>query len=157
MWSGHFNSHTREGVTYTLPLLQVGLYNFNSHTREGVTDIEKYVNPSAQISTHTPVRVWRFTLYSLICLAVKFQLTHPWGCDNEQIQNYDTLNQISTHTPVRVWLFLYSQTMKQCKFQLTHPWGCDLPWQNHIPDILYFNSHTREGVTLLNTHMELTF
>ena len=32
------------------------------------------------ISTHTPVRVWRICRF-IINNSLRFQLTHPWGCD----------------------------------------------------------------------------
>ena len=36
------------------------------------------------------------------------------------------------------------------KFQLTHPWGCDISGKVDL-DISYnFNSHTREGVTIVD-------
>ena len=98
--------------------------NFNSHTREGVT---KTAN--------------------LIPCLLRFQLTHPWGCDYDKIALLSAKQRISTHTPVRVWLtklkksaFLqsisthtpvrvwHSQILKRSRglpFQLTHPWGCD--------------------------------
>ena len=55
-----------------------------------------------------------------------FQLTHPWGCDIQFFKRYQ-FDGISTHTPVRVW---------PCKSSF-----------NRI-SYHYFNSHTREGVTL---------
>ena len=77
------------------------------------------------ISTHTPVRVWRF-LRSITPGSLQFQLTHPWGCDAAVNRNIP-----------------YSGI-----FQLTHSWGCDCT--SPEPDINrnnHFNSHTREGVT----------
>ena len=56
--STNFNSHTREGVTASVNF-SAGQKNFNSHTREGVT---------GNSTSSTAPRV-------------KFQLTHPWGCD----------------------------------------------------------------------------
>ena len=77
--------------------------DFNSHTREGVT---------------IPLVNGFQTL--------RFQLTHPWGCD-EKVSRYITKYiSISTHTPVRVW----HRPTPPCR---------------HSND---FNSHTREGVTL---------
>ena len=120
----NFNSHTREGVTIspaaaTLRIVGFQLThpwgcdffrivkgqhqnNFNSHTREGVTSNIRIYAHMQEISTHTPVRVWRaldvqrgknrnFNSHTregvttshiiLICGKTKFQLTHPWGCD----------------------------------------------------------------------------
>ena len=56
---------------------------------------------------------------------MKFQLTHPWGCDWN--------NKISIPQDIL--------------FQLTHPWGCDTNWGKWCKVSNYFNSHTREGVT----------
>ena len=119
----HFNSHTREGVTFNPVVNMVCIGNFNSHTREGVTTARLKRNVPFGISTHTPVRVWLF-----------------WN-------SYGIFNAISTHTPVRVWPNLAISCIITSGFQLTHPWGCD-----HIGHIEYlkqanFNSHTREGVT----------
>ena len=122
------------------------LPNFNSHTREGVTG-------------HSGLSIG----------FVIFQLTHPWGCDTI-IAVIDNEKIISTHTPVRVWLYCVDRGSKRGKFQLTHPWGCDInihfqkmrtrkfqlthPWGCDWKTTccsqmysLYFNSHTREGVT----------
>ena len=53
----NFNSHTREGVTYSFRGSISGVSDFNSHTREGVTSV-KYLHIGViRISTHTPVRV----------------------------------------------------------------------------------------------------
>ena len=58
---------------------------------------------------------------------VPFQLTHPWGCD-DVAEFFCYHNRISTHTPVRVW---------------------PAPFLSDIATDQNFNSHTREGVTLL--------
>ena len=76
----NFNSHTREGVTWYCWRCLVWYWYFNSHTREGVTRIA-----------------------SLCSIAGSFQLTHPWGCDEERTASNGIIT-ISTHTPVRVWL-----------------------------------------------------
>ena len=76
--------------------------NFNSHTREGVTHANHLQNHRNN----------------------KFQLTHPWGCDQvNPFIFYDM--KISTHTPVRVWLQDFGLHLLVILFQLTHPWGCD--------------------------------
>ena len=120
------------------------------------------------ISTHTPVRVWPSELVRAVSYK-RFQLTHPWGCDVLHCHWYGW-RQISTHTPVRVWLTQWGQLHRTALFQLTHPWGCDNEndeyyaltqisthtpvrvW--HVPIEAFahffdFNSHTREGVTVL--------
>ena len=144
-WKWNFNSHTREGVTgkgnfqdrrwrfqLTHPWgcdksnteIRYLVKYFNSHTREGVTLLPDVHSTVAFISTHTPVRVWPECL-SFPPQVKIFQLTHPWGCDR-RLYLCLFLLFISTHTPVRVWL-------KGGKRGTAY---------------LYFNSHTREGVTL---------
>ena len=119
--------------------------DFNSHTREGVTNALQAYCHSWRISTHTPVRVWRYRVATR---------TSVWW--------------ISTHTPVRVWLAPSVTLRFQLLFQLTHPWGCDLSamylisspkisthtpvrvWPRQLSrfkQLRHFNSHTREGVT----------
>ena len=91
---------------------------------------------------------WGCDMYDVkLCTCdIRFQLTHPWGCD-------------------KINLILTNGNMS---FQLTHPWGCDLEtaelfnsklisthtpvrvWHVHpifSENSVYFNSHTREGVT----------
>ena len=101
------------------------VWYFNSHTREGVTIPDVRRSVVSGISTHTPVRVWRRLFYRQ-SNDLPFQLTHPWGCDHRK-GTPAHLHWISTHTPVRVWL---------CGDN-----------RRHRGD--NFNSHTREGVTLL--------
>ena len=120
--------------------------NFNSHTREGVTILLRWWKNWLKISTHTPVRVWLFAKNSLSEVNIsthtpvrvwlerskagtenlrRFQLTHPWGCDQGAVKQ-ERIAAISTHTPVRVW-----------RNTRTGIWST-----------YDFNSHTREGVTL---------
>ena len=103
--------------------LDVFIY-FNSHTREGVTVTFIYGNFSIPISTHTPVRVWRF-MKRIRTGWWLFQLTHPWGCDCGS----------------------YKSLLRPVAFQLTHPWGCDYGIVERGYKVGNFNSHTREGVT----------
>ena len=124
LWSNDFNSHTREGVTAANAIDNIRTPNFNSHTREGVT------LPAEMTNT----------------LGV-FQLTHPWGCDQKAVKNPRHRRKISTHTPVRVWPLSKGITNCFAIFQLTHPWGCDQHGRECNYDLIYFNSHTREGVT----------
>ena len=75
----HFNSHTREGVTYHSPLLLNVFRNFNSHTREGVTASIKYPTVAwGNFNSHTREGV------------------------TKQLVTRAHLHDISTHTPVRV-------------------------------------------------------
>ena len=76
--------------------------HFNSHTREGVTQAEMRWDNEVRISTHTPVRVWLWR-YSGNWPMIQFQLTHPWGCDKKMVDFVTDTEYISTHTPVRVW------------------------------------------------------
>ena len=142
-----FNSHTREGVTVWWTYIRTEKLYFNSHTREGVTSqiaahaasngIFQLTHPWGcdyssrpsrdlkEISTHTPVRVWRtgeiwmlskacnFNSHTREGVTMKlcrimnvfaFQLTHPWGCDSVEMVNSRPV-VISTHTPVRVWQY----------------------------------------------------
>ena len=99
----HISTHTPVRVWRTVYIKSLDDADFNSHTREGVT---------------IPLVNGFQTL--------RFQLTHPWGCD-EKVSRYITKYiSISTHTPVRVW----HRPTPPCR---------------HSND---FNSHTREGVTL---------
>ena len=79
----------------------------------------------------------------------KFQLTHPWGCDDIVHIHRVSVSQISTHTPVRVWP-IWTVTFDLCPISTHTPvrvWQSffEIPraWSN-------FNSHTREGVTGLS-------
>ena len=75
-----------------------------------------------------------------------FQLTHPWGCDYKKLYEYAVTGGFQlTHPWGCDWLVDIST--KSWKFQLTHPWGCDLPPCYCTGVQGDFNSHTREGVT----------
>ena len=162
----HFNSHTREGVTpcgsylnysagfqLTHPwgcdifwIEERDLYPVFQLTHPWGCDYQAVIYfVRDEISTHTPVRVWRSGKQNKLLLQsisthtpvrvwqsylceLNFQFdfnSHTregvtWACIiavKEQI--------ISTHTPVRVWLYI----VKGCK------------------GLKNFNSHTREGVT----------
>ena len=119
------------------------------------------------ISTHTPVRVWHSLLLTDVQF-VRFQLTHPWGCDYKFDFTYLPESDFNSHTREGVTPCV-NRTEPVNIFQLTHPWGCD-PFEfvtfrlldsisTHTPvrvwparplishNHYYFNSHTREGVT----------
>ena len=149
--TSYFNSHTREGVTkifthidkmslkfqlthpwgcdQLLPLPQLLPKDFNSHTREGVTFLHHrtYQMHPINFNSHTREGVTEPCLIGKV-IEYKFQLTHPWGCDDVDA-NRMFICEISTHTPVRVW-----------------PWRRS--WAAYCPR--HFNSHTREGVTLIS-------
>ena len=74
------STHTPVRVWLIFLRYSYRIYHFNSHTREGVT-------------------VGRCTFR----LISRFQLTHPWGCDQLRSVAWALPRQISTHTPVRVW------------------------------------------------------
>ena len=172
------------------------LANFNSHTREGVTCKVKEKVRRWKISTHTPVRVWLgkttlcnkisdfnshtregVTRYQKYCRgkSCKFQLTHPWGCDQTRILMQkdslyfnshtregvtETANDeqfkkfISTHTPVRVWRLYLLQFINIYGFQLTHPWGCDVQVLTCI-NVWKISTHTPVRVWRLRKCMQL--
>ena len=97
----NFNSHTREGVTFS-GLKSWGDVPISTHTPVRVWHKPKFRLPSDdKISTHTPVRVWHWYRWHYKCFSnfnshtregvtekrfnrfhlLSFQLTHPWGCD----------------------------------------------------------------------------
>ena len=101
---------------------------------------------SVEISTHTPVRVWR--KLNMLQNQDKISTHTPVRVWRHFSEICAHMQEISTHTPVRVWLVCLSFGNCHCLFQLTHPWGCDywIPkrrWEERED----FNSHTREGVT----------
>ena len=116
----NFNSHTREGVTFCVIVSFCNCSeHFNSHTREGVT---LYIFQRAAlflISTHTPVRVWHamyeptrlsnenfnshtregVTFWVLeVKIDIRFQLTHPWGCDIYSYRRITADFNFNSHT-----------------------------------------------------------
>ena len=142
----HFNSHTREGVT-NLQKIFVHLKNISTHTPVRVWRPPKSTPTVANtISTHTPVRVWlcRVQVNAVVPISTHTPV-RVWLDENGEIMKFRT---ISTHTPVRVWPAKHLLRAVENSFQLTHPWGCD--YQKHIQTHRTedFNSHTREGVTL---------
>ena len=191
--SRNFNSHTREGVTLRRCNKSLEC-NFNSHTREGVTCYPNCFGKTNQISTHTPVRVWlqKFNLVenyedfnshtregvtAIRCILIhnlRFQLTHPWGCDNPvKLIFWDFPKFQLTHPWGCDLIPLITKPF--FSFQLTHPWGCDTScryvihiihisthtpvrvWQSRLLSANafgYFNSHTREGVTCQLHHRQ---
>ena len=119
----NFNSHTREGVTWLFTDTFRNLGNFNSHTREGVTnswgDVPKYAN----FNSHTREGVTN--AWPNASVLSRFQLTHPWGCDNNYLEE---LNHVIRFQLTHPWGCDGAEMAPQTKisvFQLTHPWGCD--------------------------------
>ena len=76
-----------------------------------------------------------------------FQLTHPWGCDGQFGCGFSCRDCISTHTPVRVW---HSGNNNSTITNIsTHTPVRVWRYSESFPELsTYFNSHTREGVTL---------
>ena len=104
-----------------------------------------------RISTHTPVRVW-LIIVGLLRLLSRFQLTHPWGCDATCILHLYFLIWFQLTHPWGCDGYRYSKSISASRFQLTHPWGCDSGCRISNYFYWYFNSHTREGVTMLWKH-----
>ena len=124
-----------------------------------------------RISTHTPVRVWPIINQYRNMIPCHFNSHTREGVtvcgifDDSTVVNFNShtregvtwdlnwINQqfgISTHTPVRVWqpaIVIFLRLLSA--FQLTHPWGCDIKTSECSDIFNHFNSHTREGVTLL--------
>ena len=83
-------------------------------------------------------------------MSMRFQFTHPCGCDNIQ-EEVARILAVSIHAPVWVRLRGYRGKLDAKKFQFTHPCGCD-----HRPNKQKltierkgFNSRTRVGATCM--------
>ena len=139
-----FNSHTREGVT-PWRSTHFSLLTFQLTHPWGCDSQKISKDNTINISTHTPVRVWRGWKMWTIVLFV-FQLTHPWGCDACKCRHGYNVS-ISTHTPVRVWPNNVDEYNALADFNshtregVTYLGAEDSAYTN-------FNSHTREGVTI---------
>ena len=165
----HFNSHTREGVTNVMDMYkEEGKISTHTPVRVWLCEIN-YSMTRYNISTHTPVRVWllaacQYPLWACISTHTPvrvwlesiqqnqnnnwFQLTHPWGCDT-MVKLLISIWTISTHTPVRVWR--HALTGSNTTIISTHtPVRVWLAWiWKRVLSMPNFNSHTREGVTIL--------
>ena len=98
----YFNSHTREGVTTFLLIINQSVYVFQL-THPWGCDYTNGWNMIYQlkISTHTPVRVWH-SVEADTALSITISTHTPvrvWPCPELDGHKH----QISTHTPVRVW------------------------------------------------------
>ena len=147
-WLGscYISTHTPVRVWRNAWPPQRRTWHFNSHTREGVTWLNNMVTRYGLISTHTPVRVWQEDK-AIFGRYYWFQLTHPWGCDAYFFGFRQYLFNFNSHTREGVTWLIRSTQAEGVIFQLTHPWGCD--YSNKKCELLtkHFNSHTREGVT----------
>ena len=83
-------------------------------------------------------------LCNCFCRSI-FQLTHPWGCDLDIIQLRISVG-ISTHTPVKVWPKRSATTSLSIYFNSHTREGVTVSL-NCLIAFINFNSHTREGVT----------
>ena len=126
--------------------------DFNSHTREGVTLQRHNHHQKYQISTHTPVRVWPKSLHSCWLLA-KFQLTHPWGCDQVDCSLTAAAEYFNSHTREGVTTIIASNCA-ECNFNSHTREGVTIDDKSDMYKGYNFNSHTREGVTINCTNLD---
>ena len=140
---------------------------FNSRTRVGATARKAFNVPDAEVSIHAPVWV-RPSSSSHSPGRVKFQFTHPCGCDiptvlvripcscfNSRTRVGATVRlfpqtgqgKVSIHAPVWVRRLIAHGKLSYTVFQFTHPCGCDpnQPARGQRPR--GFNSRTRVGAT----------
>ena len=98
-----------------------------------------------RVSIHAPVWV-RHPIAAPIGFFVKFQFTHPCGCDPPDSPETYGLHCFNSRTRVGATQ-TFLRPRKSPGFQFTHPCGCDaLPFP---PDDIFrgFNSRTRVGAT----------
>ena len=144
-----------------------GIPGFNSRTRVGATNGFHIVSTERVVSIHAPVWV-RPAVDKVRDDLMKFQFTHPCGCDNKW---HDDLNLetgfnsrtrvgatprnpsnnsnqiVSIHAPVWVRQKHYIMNTQITLFQFTHPCGCDIHPPGEQPGTMSFNSRTRVGAT----------
>ena len=89
------------------------------------------------ISTHTPVRVWR-AFFSFSWRLIHFNSHTREGVTSHGTSSSIGIKAISTHTPVRVWRDVGRTKRKKQEFQLTHPWGCDSVVELRAGEVLAF-------------------
>ena len=115
----------------------------------------------SHISTHTPVRVWRYWSWpcQLAChfnshtregvtiiacnnaVKIRFQLTHPWGCDKILSDIWIAATEFQLTHPWGCDFFKVRFPFIDFLFQLTHPWGCD-PATIEVDGFVYISTHT---------------
>ena len=120
----HFNSHTREGVTF----LHIKLSNLIIFQLTHPWGCDWCCVQSGQVSTHFNSH----TREGVTGGGIMFP--YPFLDFNSHTREGVTKNKVLD----------YSADI----FQLTHPWGCDGLFRGYIRTNGNFNSHTREGVTL---------
>ena len=149
------STHTPVRVWHIRPIFYFRVLDFNSHTREGVTFKKLLVECDRTFQLTHP---WGCDAEDIFLLTHhKFQLTHPWGCDVIVSCNCSERGWISTHTPVRVWQFRKRASyFRWWDFNSHTREGvtfCGLCMNRSM----YFNSHTREGVTNFAALLFLSF
>ena len=140
---------------------------FNSRTRVGATILISTFSLGYMVSIHAPVWVrlgYRYRYYDFM----KFQFTHPCGCDsfagfssfysksfNSRTRVGATLEfitpcppvPVSIHAPVWVRHQYCPLLTNGVLFQFTHPCGCDVVVVVVADKLVSFNSRTRVGAT----------
>ena len=162
-----FNSRTRVGATLT-PGDNIPYHIVSIHAPVWVRLMDGSMNLGCiVVSIHAPVWVRQGLIGALPC-PVRFQFTHPCGCDAETIHKFmcgksfnsrtrvgatktDPLCalelKVSIHAPVWVRpLWLQAKNTKS-RFQFTHPCGCDCCRCFFSAGKIGFNSRTRVGAT----------
>jgi len=138
--TGHFNPHSRKGVTPVPVRLLSGAYKyFNPHSRKGVTFINFRAYGILTISIHTPAREWLFISEDSEG-GNEFQSTLPQGSDyyiRAELYNLtqfqSTLPQGSDSLKMRLNLLLMI-------FQSTLPQGSD--------DTVSCDSSKKSGISI---------
>ena len=146
--------------------------SFNSRTRVGATLLCGEDESLAPVSIHAPVWV-RPGIPGKSRTILRFQFTHPCGCDMSWQGNrlfsyrfnsrtrvgatymrfrFLTPNKVSIHAPVWVRLGRRSYSASGILFQFTHPCGCDIPSPLKRYATLRFNSRTRVGATFCQAY-----
>ena len=80
-------------------------------------------------------------------MSMRFQFTHPCGCDFLIRQFSKCVQEFQFTHPCGCDVLLTARSTLRMKFQFTHPCGCDTKTFNHKPTIESFNSRTRVGAT----------
>ena len=119
---------------------------FNSRTRVGATWLFALSTDLLVVSIHAPVWVRLVPIMACPCM-IKFQFTHPCGCDAERWHIILIPLQFQFTHPCGCDLRWMNLTWCACGFQFTHPCGCDIPTVLVGIPCSGFNSRTRVGAT----------
>ncbi len=119
------------------------------------------------VSIHAPVWVRLKSGFGTYFF-LRFQFTHPCGCDSwvEQSYIHDNrfnsrtrvgatvhakiiagIDRVSIHAPVWVRPAMSNSPIATARFQFTHPCGCDDVFPTPLSPVRSFNSRTRVGAT----------